>query len=124
MFCHFLLYNKVNIYIIIYTHTHTHTFSHIILLYVPLQVTRCSSLCYTAGSHCLSTPKSEHFEQGIGIINLFLRNLSYSYIEDRVIKLEMIILMADIIYLLLFATLCSKCFMYIMLLSPHNNPMS
>ena len=34
---------------------YTHTFSHIILHHVPSQVTGYSSLCYTAGSHCLST---------------------------------------------------------------------
>jgi len=41
------------------THTHTyiyiHSFSHIILHHVPSQVTRYSSLCFAAGSHCLST---------------------------------------------------------------------
>ena len=35
-----------------------HSFSHIILHHVPSQVTRCSSLCYAAGSHCLSTPNA------------------------------------------------------------------
>ena len=43
-----------------HTHTHTHIFFfshfHTILHHVPSQVTRYSSLCYTAGSHCLSTP--------------------------------------------------------------------
>ena len=33
-------------------------FSHIILHHVPSQVTRYSSLCCTAGSHCLSTPSA------------------------------------------------------------------
>ena len=32
--------------------------SHIILHYIPSQVTRYSSPCYTAGSHCLSTPNT------------------------------------------------------------------
>ena len=36
--------------------TYIHSFSHIILHHVPSQVIRCSSLCYTAGSHFLSTP--------------------------------------------------------------------
>ena len=48
----FLLYSKVTQYVYI----HTYSFSHIILHHVPLQVTRYSSLCYTPGSHCLSTP--------------------------------------------------------------------
>ena len=40
-----------------HTHTHTHIFScsHIILHHVPSQETGYSSLCCTAGSHCLST---------------------------------------------------------------------
>ena len=37
-------------------HIYTHSFSHIIPHHVPSQVTRYSSLCYTAASHCLSTP--------------------------------------------------------------------
>jgi len=36
------------------TGTPIHSFSHIILHPAPLQVTRYSSQCYTAGSHCLS----------------------------------------------------------------------
>ena len=36
-------------------YVYTYPFSHIILHHVPSQVTRSSSLCYTAGSHCLST---------------------------------------------------------------------
>ena len=32
--------------------------THIILHHVPLQVTRYSSLCYSAGSHYLSTPNA------------------------------------------------------------------
>ena len=46
------LYSKVTQ---LYIYVHTHSFSHIILHHVPSQVTRYSSLCYTAGSHCLST---------------------------------------------------------------------
>ena len=42
----------------IYIYTHTHSFSHIILHHVPSQVTRSSSLCSIAGSHCLSTPNA------------------------------------------------------------------
>ena len=50
MSCQFLLYSKVTqLYIYI------HAFCHIIL-HVPSQVIRNSSLCYTAGSHCLSIP--------------------------------------------------------------------
>ena len=44
------------------THTRTyiyiHSFSHMFLYHLPSQVTRYSSLCYTAGSHCLSTPNA------------------------------------------------------------------
>ena len=45
------------------THTNTHTyiytyFSYIILHHFPSQVTRYSSLCYTAGCHFLSTPNA------------------------------------------------------------------
>ena len=50
----FTVYGKVT-----QSHTHTHSFSHIILHHVPSQVTRCSPLCYTARSHCLSTPKAK-----------------------------------------------------------------
>ena len=62
MFCQFLLYSKVThsyIHIYIYTYIHTHSFSHILLHHLPSQVTRCSSLCYIAGSHCLSTPNAK-----------------------------------------------------------------
>ena len=49
VFCQCLLYSKV-------THSHTHiyihSFSHIILHQAPSLVTRYSSQCYTAGSHC------------------------------------------------------------------------
>ena len=47
----FLLYSKVTL-----SHTHICTlfFSH----YPPSQVIRHSSQCYTAGSHCLSTPNA------------------------------------------------------------------
>ena len=40
------------------THTHIHSFSHIMLPYVPSQVIRYSSLCHTAGPHCLSISKA------------------------------------------------------------------
>ena len=41
------------------SHTYVRTsFSDIIVHHVPSQVTRYSSLCYTAGSHCLSTPNA------------------------------------------------------------------
>ena len=53
LFCQFLLYTHTHIYI--YAHTF---FSHIILHHVPPQGTRYSSLCYTAGSHCLSIPNA------------------------------------------------------------------
>ena len=58
MFCQILLYSKIThsfIYICIYIHTHS--FSHIILHHIPSQ-TRYSSLCSTAGAHCLSTPNA------------------------------------------------------------------
>ena len=61
MFCQFLLYNKgtqLYIYIDIHIYIYTHSFSHIILHYVPSQVTRYSSLYYTAGHHCLPTPNA------------------------------------------------------------------
>jgi len=41
-----------------FSHHHIYSFSHIIPYRVPSQVTRYSSLCYTAGSHCLSTPNA------------------------------------------------------------------
>ena len=47
----FLLYRKV-------TQSHIHSFSHIILHCAPSQVTRYSSQCNTAGSHCLSIPNA------------------------------------------------------------------
>ena len=55
MFCQFPLYIRMTQD----THTHTHTFffSH----YPPscsITMTRYSCLCYTAGSHCLSTPNA------------------------------------------------------------------
>ena len=47
-----LLYSKM-------TQSHTHTYIYIFLShYPPSQVTRYSSLCYSAGSHCLSTPNA------------------------------------------------------------------
>ena len=76
MSCQFLLYRKwlrhtrththiyiyihiyTYIYIYIYIYMSVHSFSHIILHCVPSQVTRCSSLCYIAGSHCFSTPNA------------------------------------------------------------------
>ena len=60
-FCQFLLYSKVTrsyIHIHIYMYLFIYSFSHIILHCVSSQVTRYSSLCYIAGSHCLSTPNS------------------------------------------------------------------
>ena len=47
---------KIYTYINIYTHMYIYSFSHIIFCHVPLQVTRYSSLCHTAGYHCLSIP--------------------------------------------------------------------
>ena len=52
VFCQFLLYSKVT-----QSYIHICSFSYITLHHVPSQVTRYSSLCYTAGSHCLSFPK-------------------------------------------------------------------
>ena len=56
----FLPYSKMT-----QSHTHTHTHMHIYVLFLilflhcaPSQVTRYSTLCYTAGSHCLSIPNS------------------------------------------------------------------
>ena len=48
--CHYIsfLFKNVCIY----------SFSHVILHPVPSQVIRYSSLCYTVGSHCLSTPNA------------------------------------------------------------------
>ena len=40
------------------SHTYKYSFSHFILHHVQSQVTRYSSLCYTAGSHCFSTPNT------------------------------------------------------------------
>ena len=37
-----------------HTHTHTYSFSHIVFYHILSQVIGCSSLCYTAGTHCLS----------------------------------------------------------------------
>ena len=53
LFCQFLQYSKVT-----QSHIHIHYFSHIILHHVPSQVTIYSSLCYTAWSHCLTTPNA------------------------------------------------------------------
>ena len=53
VFCQFLLYSKMTqLYIYI------HSFSHIFLHHIPSQVIRYSSLCCTAGSHCLRTPNA------------------------------------------------------------------
>ena len=53
MFCQFLLYNRATkLYIQI------RPFSHVILHGAASQVTRYSSLCCTAGSHCVFTPKA------------------------------------------------------------------
>ena len=41
-----------------YIYIYTHSFSHIILHHVASQVARYISLCYTARSHCLSTPNA------------------------------------------------------------------
>ena len=49
MFYQFLLYSNVT-----QLHKYIHSFSYIILHHVLSQVIRYSSLCYTAGSHCLS----------------------------------------------------------------------
>ena len=47
---------SINFYCIAKWPSHnTHSFSHTTLHHIPSQVTRYSSLCYTAGSHCLST---------------------------------------------------------------------
>ena len=50
-----LIHSSVNFY---YTakwlsHTYVYSFSHITLHHVPSQVTRYSTFCYAAGSHCL-----------------------------------------------------------------------
>ena len=45
-------------YIYIYIYIYMHSFSHIILHCVLSQVTRYRSLCYSAGSHRLSTPNA------------------------------------------------------------------
>ena len=50
LFCQFLLYSKVT-----QLHIYIHSFSYIILHHVSPQVIGYSSLCYTAGPHCLST---------------------------------------------------------------------
>ena len=53
-----LIYNILSIFAVQQsdpvTHIHTFFFSN----YPPSQVTRYSSLCYIAGSHCLSTPNA------------------------------------------------------------------
>ena len=59
-FLRFLFFLLQLIYIVLSisaVQSHIHSFSHIILHHVPPQVTRYSSPCYTAESHCLSTPK-------------------------------------------------------------------
>ena len=53
MFCQFMLHSKVT-----QSYINIHSLSHIILHHVPSQVTRSSSLCYTAGAHCLSIPNA------------------------------------------------------------------
>ena len=58
------LQDSVNLYCTAKWHSHTyiyiyiHSFSHIILHLVPSQVIIYGSLCYTEGSHCLSTPNA------------------------------------------------------------------
>ena len=52
-FCQFLLYSKVT-----QLHIYIHSLSHILFHHIPSQVTRHSSLCCTAGFHCLSTPNA------------------------------------------------------------------
>jgi len=53
VFCHLLLYSKVT-----QSYIYIHSFSHIILHHVSSQVTRYSSLCHTAGYHCLPIPNA------------------------------------------------------------------
>ena len=53
MFCLLLLYSKVT-----WSYIYIHYFSHTIFHHVPSQVIGYSSLYYTAGSHCLSTPNA------------------------------------------------------------------
>ena len=53
MFFQFLRYGKVT-----ESYVYIYDFSTIIIYHVPSQVTRYSSLWYTAGSHCLSTPNA------------------------------------------------------------------
>ena len=53
VFCQFLLYSKVT-----QSHTYICYFSHIILHHTPYEMTRYSSLCYTAWYHCLYTPNA------------------------------------------------------------------
>ena len=48
-----MLYSKVT-----QLYVYIHSFSHIILHYVPSQVIDYSSLCYTAGFHCLFSPNA------------------------------------------------------------------
>ena len=55
VFSQFLLYSKVTQS---YIDSLFLTFSHFVLCRVLLQVTRYSSLCYTAGSLCLPTPNA------------------------------------------------------------------
>ena len=59
MFCQFLLYGKVTqSYIYICTHTHTFFFLTLYSIMFHHKWTGPSSLCCTAGSHCLSTPNA------------------------------------------------------------------
>ena len=51
-FINVVVYHRISFFLTFYLHS----FSHIILHHVPSQVTWYSSLCYTAGSHCLSIP--------------------------------------------------------------------
>ena len=58
MFCQFLLCSKVTqSYIHISISISTHSFNHIIF-HCPSMTSDYSSLCYTAGPHCLSTPNA------------------------------------------------------------------
>ena len=71
----FLLYSKMT-----QSYTHTHIFfSHIILHHAPLQVSRYSDQCYTAGSHCLSIPNA--IVCGMG--NFF--SINYAWWSQRIV---------------------------------------
>ena len=54
VFCQFSTIQQSDPVTHIYVCVHIHSFSHIILHHASSQVTRYSSQCYTAGSHCLS----------------------------------------------------------------------